>query len=301
MLNVKQTLIRRSKVGNHTAAKAIRKIIFYVSNRHRVLTGRPPLLIYQMGKVGSSSIHASVNTFWKSSPVYHLHVLSAANLAALDRVIRDAYPRTRHIPEHLIAGEFLRHYLPRGPRPNRWPIITLVRDPIARNVSSFFQDLTTRHTYLDFAAMLADNDTEGTARRLINAFLDNHDHQRPLKWFDMELRRVFGIDVFAEPFDKQKGFTIYRNDRCRVLLIKLESLDRCVRAAFEQFLNINDFKLQTENVSRQKKYGQLYDAVKRSINFPEAFIDRMYTSRLVQHLYTNDEIAVFRRKWGLSV
>ncbi|MFO7713620.1 putative capsular polysaccharide synthesis family protein [Desulfosarcina sp.] len=222
-------------------------------------------------------------------------------MQALDRVIRDAYPQTRYIPEHLIAGEFLRPRVPRGPRPCKWPVITLVRDPIARNVSSFFQDLTTRHTHLDYAALLAEDDVEGNARRLIDTFLIRHDHQRPLKWFDMELKRVFDIDIFAEPFDKEKGFTIYGNDRCRVLLIKLEALDRCAAPAFQQFLNTNAFKLPNENVSAQKDYGRLYDAVRKSIHFPDDFIDRMYTSRLVQHLYTDDEIAGFRRRWRLPV
>ena len=260
----------------------------------------PPLLIYQMGKVGSSSIYRSIKSGWTQSPVYHLHVLSEDNLNALDRVIRESYPKTRFIPEHLIAGEFLRRYLPTTTPKQKWKIITLVRDPIARNVSSFFQDLTTRHAYLNYSQLIDNDDIEGTSRLLIEAFLNNHDHHRPLNWFDMELKRVFNMDVLSEAFDKERGFTICSNDRCNVLVIKLEALDRCVEPAFKQFLNLDGFQLQTENVSIQKNYGQLYNAVRKSIQFPDAFIDRMYASRLVQHLYTADEIAGFRRRWCTS-
>jgi hypothetical protein len=253
-----------------------------------------------MGKVGSSSIYRSIKSGWTQSPVYHLHVLSEDNLSALDRVIRESYPKTRFIPEHLIAGEFLRRYLPTSAAKQKWKIITLVRDPIARNVSSFFQDLTTRHSYLNYSKLIENDDVEGTARLLIDAFLKNHDHHRPLNWFDMELKRVFNMDVFSEAFDKERGFQIYSNDRCKALVIKLEALDRCVEPAFKQFLNLDGFQLQTENVSINKNYGQLYNTVRKSIKFPDAFIDQMYDSKLIRHVYTEDEIMRFRRKWRLN-
>ncbi len=41
----------------------------------------------------------------------------------------------------------------------------------------------------------------------------------------MEVKSLYGVDVFAEPFDPERGYAIYRNDFADVLLIKLEKLN----------------------------------------------------------------------------
>lgn len=296
-LNFVNLFIGRCVAKTYTTAKVRKKISFYLNNRSKINAQHPPLLIYQMGKVASSSIYRSIKQYWAVSPVYHVHVLSNENLRVLDRVIRKSYPRTHNIPDHLLAGEFLRRYIPRTSPKTKWKIITLVRDPIARNISSFFQDLKTRHLYLEYSKIIENHDIEGAAGLLADAFLKNHDHSRPLNWFDMELKRVFKIDIFSMPFDKESGFKIYNSELGSALLIKLEKLRECAEPALSQFLKMDGFRLIDENISDKKEYASLYHTVRQSIKFPDDFITKIYSSKLVRHVYTDNEINQFKFKW----
>ena len=289
--------MRRCTGKTYRTAKLHKKILFYIQNRSKINAAQPPLLVYQMGKVASSSVYRSIRRSWSHSPVYHLHVLSRENLSILDQVIRNAYPSTHYVPDHLVAGEFLRRFVPTSPPRTKWKIITLVRDPIARNISSFFQDLRSRHQYLDFSKIIDNDDVEAAAGLLANAFLNHHDHSRPLNWFDMELNQVFKIDIFSEPFDKENGFKIYDSELGTALLIKLERLRECAEPALSQFLSLDGFQLIDENISDKKDYGELYSTVRQSIKFPEDFISRIYNSKLVRHIYTDSEINQFKQRW----
>ena len=297
MFYLKKVLPGRLLTQNYVTSKTIQKILFYLSNRFKLNETYPPLLIYQMGKVGSLSIYHSIKQCRLKSPVYHLHVLSEDGVKALDCVIRDSFTKTRYVPEHLITSEFFRPYLcVRHPK-IRCKVITLVRDPIARNISSFFGDLNTRHFYLDPLTMLNSDDVEDATGVLINAFIKNHDHLKPLNWFDMELNKVLRMDIYSKPFDKEKGFEIYENDSCSALVIKLERLNQCAKQAFSQFLLLSDFQLISKNISNDKNYGKLYRTVSQSIKIPNDYIDVMYNSKLVQHVYTENEIIQFKNKW----
>ena len=40
-------------------------------------------------------------------------------------------------------------------------------------------------------------------------FISKFDHNRPFKWFDVELKKYFGIDVLDAGFPKEKGYGIF--------------------------------------------------------------------------------------------
>ena len=125
-------------------------------------------------------------------------------------------------------------------------------------------------------------------------------HDSPLTFFDRELKIVFDIDVFASNFPKSKGYKIYEGEKADLLLIRLEDLNRCARDAFEDFLNIDKFTLESVNIGSQKKYALIYQKLKESIRLPDAYIDRMYQSKYMHHFYTTQEIQKFETKWRPS-
>ena len=290
--------LHRYAFGNYATRKKIDKFKFYLSNRRKLTADNPPLIIYQMGKVGSSSINRSLKKYWTASPVYRVHVLTEGGLQRLDHVIRNAYAKTRFIPLHLIVSEFLRPHLSISPSKIKWNIITLVRDPIARNISSFFQDLGTRHHYFDYPTSAGNEKFNRAVEELVGMYLDNHDHARPLTWFDSEFGRTFNMDIYDYRFDREKGFSIIKEDDCRVLVLKLEALDRCAASAFQEFLKIDNFELINDNLAREKKYASLYQQFKKAIVLPEKYIEMMYNTKFVNHFYTQDEINRFRQRWS---
>src|SRR5882672_2811024 len=104
-----------------------------------VLHGNPfrsvPVIVYQMAKVGSSTIASALRR--AGLPVFQVHRMRAEHLAQL-RARRHALGwSVPPVPPHDLVGLLLNErLLSKG---GRAKVITLVRDPIARNLSSYFE------------------------------------------------------------------------------------------------------------------------------------------------------------------
>lgn len=111
-------------------------------NKNSLSIQTDPVLVYQMGKVGSKTIEKSIKENYAIAgievPVFHVHFLNDFEMwrqkALQERV--DPTP-TLLAMEH---GEMLRHQIDSRPLQN-WNIVTLIRDPVARNVATLFQNL----------------------------------------------------------------------------------------------------------------------------------------------------------------
>lgn len=68
-------------------------------------------------------------------------------------------------------------------------IISLVREPIGKNVSSFFQNL-------DVNTGLSNAKNKLSVAELRGIFIKDYCHDVPLQWFDKNILINFGIDVF---------------------------------------------------------------------------------------------------------
>lgn len=261
--------------------------------------GRETVVVYQMGKVGSSSIVASLHALREKMQVHHVHTLTPQGIAAAEAIYAqieqetgiNTYARSRHLQSSRYLAQRLHRPAPSGDR--RWKVITLVREPISRNVSSFFQVID--HHLPNFVARYEAGELGIEA--VTSAFLERFDHDQVLNWFDAEARPALGIDVFAGEFEQERGYTIYRGDHCDLLLLKLETLDACASAAFREFLGIEDFTLVRSNVAEEKAYATAYQQFKRTLSLPEWYLEKMYSSRYMQHFYSQAEIAAFATKW----
>ncbi|MGH8502296.1 MAG: putative capsular polysaccharide synthesis family protein [Gammaproteobacteria bacterium] len=260
--------------------------------------GDDPVVVYQMGKVGSSSIVASLHALKLQRPVYHVHTLISEHIRdrqqKYEKMFKHGAPVDLRRASHLFASQYLCRRIKRGAYGGRWKVVSLVRDPIAMNVSGFFQIID--YYIPDFFSRLA-------AGRLsiedaIEIFFKDYDHEKPLIWFDIELKSTFGVEVFATPFSTSSGYEIYRGDNIDALVLRLESMDACAQPAFREFLGIEEFKLVQANVSEGKSYFAAYKAFKEKLVLPESYLDRMYQSKFAQHFYTQEERAAFRAKWS---
>jgi hypothetical protein len=262
-----------------------------------------PIINYQMGKVGSSTIQTSLESLGLDRPVYHVHFLNPLRVREIERQ-RRKYFRTEKqgALRRPWLSEFLYGQIQKKDR--HWMLITLVREPIARNISTFFENLeVTKQANAARYAVRSDYygfDIEVDLENLnplIALFFDRLVHERPLRYFDDEIRTVYGIDVFESVFPRDKGFRIYQSDNADLLLIRLENLDVCANSAFKAFLGIEDLSLVKTNVASNKVYAPLYRAFKRSIRLPQDYVDRMYDSTYSRHFYSEEEIHQFRQRW----
>lgn len=294
---MKRSLRRLAESGDYRLVKSIYHLWYYLSSVRKT-----PLLVYQMGKVGSMSVYESLRKARLNTAVYHVHVLTKEGI----RWEEDAYfgksRRFFHksgLPAtfSLIQSHYLYKQLSKNKQSTRWKVITLVRDPIARNVSGLFQ--TIERWIPDFYDRYSRKaiDTDELAEIFLHDYHDKIDsYKLPFHWFSAELQPVFGIDVLACDFPKSVGYKIYKSEGVELLLIKLEYLNQCFPTAIKEFLGF-DIPMTGANVAADKSYYPLYQEFTRALKLPDAYIEQQYSCNYVRHFYSESEIDAFIKKW----
>lgn len=262
-----------------------------------------PLMIFQMGKVGSSTVYQALAGKCPGYEVFQIHALSRAWIRTMEAQFREAsrIHGRNSLDEHVLASRYLHNRMRGGPPPGgKWTVVSIVREPVGRNVSAFFQAFP---VYFASEAAQARDPTLSSlsVERLQALFLDGfgeYRHRVPLVWFETHLAPAFGIDVYAEPFDPAAGYRIYENRTCRLLLLRTEDLSRTLRTALHEFLGIRTCAVGSENVSAEKHYADAFGDFSHHLELPAGYLDTMYASRYARHFYTADELEGFRTRWS---
>lgn len=251
---------------------------------------REPILVYQMGKVGSSSMYWSLDALRLNVPVYHLHFLNDADEmeAWATRTLR-VYDRELKMVQ---LARKLRREIERGTAP-RYHLISLVRAPVPRNLSTYFHNIDSY--FPDFLQRIEAQTLSFPA--LADYFVNDFPEQTPERWFQRQVREVFGLDVYAEPFPRTRGYQIYENDRARLLVLRLEDLNRVVGTAMREFLNIPAFTLVPANAGESKTYGGLYKEFLAALRLPDEYIARTHSTQYATHFYSAQELEASVAKW----
>jgi hypothetical protein len=259
--------------------------------------GRESVVVYQMGKVGSSTIVASLRAQNPRRQIHHVHTLTRKGIADAEAVYhaieRNTGENVTARSRHLWSSRYLRTRMQRPLQGEKWKIITLVREPIARNLSSFFQ--TIDYPLPNFMARYEAGELSLDTVREV--FLQQFDHGQVLRWLDEEVQRALGINVYTEDFPQARGYQIYAGEQCDLLLLKLEKLNECAAQAMHEFLGIEDFTLIKTNVAREKEYADAYRRLRNQLQLPDYYIRTIYASQYMRHFYSRAEIAEFTAKW----
>jgi Putative capsular polysaccharide synthesis protein len=265
-----------------------------------------PILILQMGKVGSKSVQAGVEARCPDRAIYHAHFLSRQRTARTEAKRKKFFRTERH--SYLARpwqNQFLRHTFNNADDNRQWKLITLTREPVGRNISAFFENLDVkacqnegefeiRSDYYDIEPTIVSVENP---HKLAELFFERAQHDSPLQFFDREIKDIFGVDVLSAGFPIEKGYNIYKAERVELLVLKLESLAQCASAAFREFLGIDDFKVIDRNVGAKKIYAPLYDAFKQHAVIDSGYADRLYDSDYMRTFYSSEEIQAAREKW----
>ncbi|MFX0095615.1 MAG: putative capsular polysaccharide synthesis family protein, partial [Candidatus Hodarchaeota archaeon] len=140
------------------------------------------ILVYTMAKVGSRTIRQSLINY--GIPAFQIHSLT----------------NKQGVPFWGVR------YLQKNLDYRRWKIVSLVRDPVAKNVSAFF---TRIHKTTSLASYVRQYKSL-TLENLRDIFLENFNHDIPSDWIDQELKKVFRFDVYSIEFPKTQGYKIYK-------------------------------------------------------------------------------------------
>ena len=285
---------------------------YFAVNIGPLLGWRDPILVYQMGGVGSSSIRNSLfrcedartrlvlmcHEFFPIrnrdlnridiEPEYRKYLVRECEH---DRRVFEKFSLPRRMGwlfrKRFYTQRIFKAYVQAG---HRLRVITLVRDPVAHNISLFFQVFD---QYAGANIEQSDHDVEG----LIRMFLEHYVYSRPLTWFDAELKTTLGIDVYGYPFPTEQGHSVIANGNISLLILKSELDDGQKAEAIADFLDLEHFEIVRSNVTSKKAHGQQYEEFKQRIKVPEPLLDELYESKYARHFYSREERVLLRARW----
>ena len=253
-----------------------------------------PIIIHQMGKVGSTSIYEELKKQVPDSPLYHTHFLSQTGIHDAKLRLRELEPRSNANVWCLLESEVLRDLVDSHPAYRSVDIVSLVRDPMARNISSYFYNI--KKYMPDFFIKYQSEEINYTD--IMKSFMESFsEHEMPGSWFDQEMKTVFDIDIYRSQFDYEKGYSILENKGHRLLLLRLDLLKSNSKLAFGEFLGISNFSLNKSNSSDEQPYKAAYDKFITESNFPPEYIEKIYDNKLCRYFYLPQEIEEMKRKW----
>jgi hypothetical protein len=288
--------VRKLSLHNYHTAKYYHQAL----NRRVFDKNETIILIYQMGKSGSSTIEKSVKRSRINLPVFKIHGLRRKLIKADEDRFKKLYRRdpdtSAKNARTIWDSQSVRRRAVSDRDNHTWKIITAVRDPVARNVAAFFQTMHSEHGIE--IGTLKGQENDDLQKKLTHLFFQKVTwHDYPLEWFDKELKQFFGIDVYGQRFPKEKGYQMLRSGNIEVLVIKLEKFDLCGQKALREFFDTSNFNIQVTNIGAKKYYGCDYQKFLNSLFVPQEYIEKMYNSKLVRQFYTQNEIYGLQRNW----
>ncbi len=256
----------------------------------RLAKNKQIYLVLQPGKVGSKSIVSHLQRTRIDDCPFHIHYLNLSKSTT-----EQAGPLGRDLifPQINSFDFFERRLIAYSHAGGKIKVVCGVRDPWSRGRSAFRQNLesilaygsrrTTRHTCSGcFVSM----------RTLITLF-HNFNSKFYIEWFDKELFRLTGIDVYQHPFPVEDGYATLSNQCFDVFLYRYDRLGELgIQYGLNQFIGAPD----VVTIPRTNAYPECEVSLVASIqacHYPDSVNDYFVHSRLVKHFFTEDEIDAF--------
>lgn len=277
----------------------------------RVLTGQPrpappkknidkKIFIWQMGKVGSLTVFHSLAPYSKPSAWLVPSIKKDTRWPIYNNIVQTHSIQLLYDFLHYSDEEFV--------------IISLVRDLMARNISTIFQSMNFeenwRNDYFiantdDFQKMSYDQQEQAIT-----------DHLKRLNtstvatsWYDNILKShiyypdidKYFIDIYAKPFDQDNGYQIYesKNPRIQMIILRLEDL-AAQKNTLGEFLGIENLHLVSKNVADKKWYQPIYKKFKERYKPTLDELEAVYNSRFMKYFYSPAQIEVMLGSWNKS-
>ncbi len=259
----------------------------------KYLRGYPPLVIYQMGKVGSVTIYKTLIKNVKN-PVLHVHFLTPSEIER----VKNKYLKAgiTHEPQHLRHSRILSDRL-KTSKSRKWYVITLVRDPISAKLSHLFHNPKIHRQYL-----FDKNGNIDNKRALEVAYDDlmNFDASSDYvcNWISKEFCNYLEVDLYKYPFDKERGFQIIEEEEVIILVLQMESIDKSFSNALQEMqITHRDIQIVKSNENESKEFSEIYKFVKNNIKLPAEKMREIYNSKYVRHFYSNAFISNQMNRW----
>jgi hypothetical protein len=255
------------------------------------------LLIYQMPKTGSQTVEATLRSCDLPHHILRVHFLSRP----LAEKVREGLG-TRHqngewgrqTLEQLFCSRRIRKVLRLrkllrvcGFKIPKVEAICAVREPIGLALSAVFEN------YFHFFNNLESATLDACSEELLKP----REHKFVQRWFELELRDILGIDVYATSFPRETGYAIYGGRHARALVYRFEAL-KLLPAMLREFLGCHIEGTLNRNIGEAKDYGAAYQRAKQTLRLPADFVRTQCQCRMMQHFYSETERQQFEHQWS---
>lgn len=245
------------------------------------------IFIWQMGKVGSSTILASLKPYTKKYNWQYDIEMSDEPYSQYNNIIHSHSAKPIYHLLHHSDEEFI--------------VISLVRDILQRNISAVFQSMTNdtidNPNFIASEQELSKWSYEKLYKAIKNKLLMLNLSNELISWYDSLFKSHFyypdvdryHIDVYSKPFDCQRGMQIYesKTPRIKLLIIRLEDLN-CLTTEIGDFLGVKNFTLCQANISANKWYKEIYQQFKKRYKPTDRELDHIYKSKFMNYFYGSE-------------
>ena len=217
-------------------------------------------IIYQMGKVGSSSIRASLEKVIPKKCILHTH---------------------SHEEAEFYINKWRQQF-------SKVVVITGFREPVNRCISAYFQNITneTNHWFVDKKEEVMRKNTDW----LINDFNSKvvpHIQERIAPWL-VNYEHVTNLKL--SEFRNLNGYSKVSVENVHYYIYKLEQLGE-FQEGMENDEHFTDIELIKANLSKEKWYRHKYAQFKERYKIRKEDYERIFKRiDYVQHLYAEQEI-----------
>lgn len=290
----------------YTHREFVKRTVYYnqiygsfYATKIALMRKKPPIVVYQPGKVGSNTVE------------YTLGAFGIDNL----RMHGVTYP---YEYENLKCKEIFIDWVKMFPKIK---MITLIREPISKDFGHFFQKISLvddmgwyvkgimeqdfQTSYLNYLSIITPMDyTNGRKEEFQSVITSHIDYIGKINsngaywgWYENELKDTFGIDILQSDFDPQKGYTIIKVKNIELLIIRLDKLNSLVKVLGE-FVEMPNLEIKSTNQHQDKDYAYAYKQLQQELILPRDYIDFYYNDNpYVQHFFSDEEIQSFKKKW----
>lgn len=234
------------------------------------------MLIYQMGKVGSTTIEAEL------PGARHLHTLYGYPSAkkAVDYKRRNLIKGIRRY----VFWQYKRLSIKVS---REVKIISLVRSPYDREVSQFFQDL---EHWLSYYSLKFGVDKRLEMVDFVESCFEHaYDFDYAAGWYQREIGRLTGIGLEDYKYELDKGYAFAERGKYKVLLLRLDKLDAC-KSVLHSFIG-QQLELTEMNRGEKKWYEPIYRKFKSEYVPSFSVINKVFENNWASCMYSQEEWA----------
>ena len=240
--------------------------------------------VFSEPKTGSTTLQNLINTPW------HLHYHSFKSLINLAHINKH---NNNFWKVHLATYFFtLIMKIKTKIFRKEIKILSTIRNPSDRIASSFFFNF--EYYMLKFRSEHVRAITnyffshDEIIEYIFDQYIDSWEKiYKSYDYFDSEIKRLTGIDVYKLPFDKQKGFGIYKKGRFTLMIVDCYKISELTNE-IEDFVGYEiDLAVSNMNSSNDKWYREIYKRIYNQSK-REEIGNKFSKMKYFKHFYNED-------------